>query len=378
MTVRRNAVLVSFVLMCLLVVPVGSVRAQEDREPNSRSAIYLGIWADPELDPQGHSSQERAIEARESAAPLGINRTFALHLHYYDWSELQGALEVGGVFHPDNDLLGDINHGRVPVISWKCDDTFFGSDGAIASGDASEDTVILQTARALAQYPGPVMLRWYWEFNVFHKNQNCRGDKREGFQSAQVYADFIGAWQHIRVLFHRAGADNVIFLWNPGTYKADGVAEDPHAFYPGNRYVDWIGVDTYQQTTETFAQDFDLFYSDFTERQYDHKPLMVGENGALPFEQTGVEQQWSYLLDLLSDVSGDRPDPGDKANRYPVLKAYCYFERGQAPENWVLDDNGHLRNGGLAAMKMLGASPSFAGKFPMFIGGGEGAGRGDK
>ncbi len=320
--------------------------------------VYLGIWADPDLDPQGHGSQERAIEVREGPAPLGVNRTFALHLHYYQWPDLAQALGApGSGFQPDNDLSGDIQHGRVPVISWKCDGFTPNSDAAIANGDPTEDALILTTARLLAQYPGPVILRWFWEFNVLHKNLTCRGD--DGKTPTQpVYDNFIGAWRRIRVLFHQAGADNVIFLWNPGVYKADGVEDDPHRFYPGNGFVDWIGVDTYQQTSEAFADDFDLFYNDFTDSRYGKKPLMVGENGALPLCGTplipncvNVEQQYPYLLGLLADV---------QANRYPLLKAYCYFENGRQAVNWVLDGAPAISAGGITALQMLGATPSFS------------------
>jgi hypothetical protein len=97
--------------------------------------------------------------------------------------------------------------------------------------------------------------------------------------------------------------------------------------------------------------------------------------------QTGVEQQWRYLLGLLDDVSGRRSgregtntddpetyrDPDqweaydeDEASRYPELKAYCYFERGRAPENWVLDDPGGTGHAGLAALAILGASHPFS------------------
>jgi hypothetical protein len=79
---------------------------------------------------------------------------------------------------------------------------------------------------------------------------------------------------------------------------------------------------------------------------------MVGENGALPASETGgVEQQYPYLLGFLTDAS---------ANRYPRLKAYCYFEQGHDITNWILDDNSGLGNGGLDAMRILGASPTFS------------------
>jgi hypothetical protein len=328
----------------------GMAMAEEKSDDRFRG-VYLGLWADPDKDPQGHMSPERSIEVREGAAPDGIIRTFALHLHYYEWTQLVGEL-VSGKFQPDNELLGDIDHQRVPVISWKCDDTGVGTntDALIAHGDPSEEAVILKTAAALKQYPGPVILRWFWEFNVFKKNFGCRGDSG-GAPSQQVYDDFIHAWRRIRFLFRLAHADNVIFLWNPGIYSFEGAQDDPHSFYPGNDFVDWIGVDTYQHANETFADDFDLFYNDFTDKRYGDKPLMVGENGALPYDETGVEQQWSYLLGLLADVQG---------HRYPKLIAYDYFERGRDVQNWVLDDNNGHGNGGLAALAIVGASPQFS------------------
>ncbi len=313
--------------------------------PVPATGIYLGIWADPSLA----SNQEKAIELREGPAPTGINRPFALHLHYYQWSDLSQELN-NGVFQPDTQLLGDLTHGRIPVISWACDGQVANSDHVIAGGNASEDAVIAATARALAQYPGPILLRWFWEFNDLTNNQVCRGDNGKA-PAPQVYSDFIGAWQHIRTLFQSAGATNVLFLWNPGHYNSDGGSDDPHGFYPGNNYVDWIGVDTYQRSaSSTFADDFGLFYTDFTASQFGNKPLMVGENGALGFSQNNTELQWTYLQGLLADV---------QSNRYPQLKAYCYFDAPGNTGAWVLDNNNGQGNGGLAAFAALAGSLLF-------------------
>lgn len=313
------------------------------------TGIYLGVWADPSLA----GGQEKAIEIREGSSPNGINRSFALHLDYYAWTDLSQELDGSGVFHPDPQLLGDISHGRVPVISWACDSSGMNtnSDHVIAGGDPGEDAVITATAKALAQYPGPVLLRWMWEFNDLANHQDCLG-YTSGTPTQQVYSDFIGAWRHIWQLFQSAGATNVVFLWNAAHYDADGNADDPHGFYPGNNYVDWIGIDTYQRSeTETFDDDFGLFYSDFTTSRFESKPLMVGENGAQNFVQNNSELQWTYLQGLLSDV---------QANRYPLLKAYDYFDSVGTNGSWVLDDNNGQGNGGLAAFAILGASPSFA------------------
>lgn len=318
--------------------------------PVPATGIYLGVW----VDPNQASGEESATQNLESAAPKGIGRPFPLHLIYLQWGEIAAMLH-SGVFQPNGALQGDIAHGRVPVISWSCDQTGTNSNHLIAGGDPGEDAILTATAQALKQYPGPVMLRWFWEFNQLNKNQSCRGDTG-GKPTQAVYDDFIGAWQHIYRVFQSVGANNVVFVWNPGSYSTAG-NNDPHGYYPGNAFVDWLAVDTYQNsTTSTFAQDFDLFYSDFTQSQYASKPLMVGENGSPNFSQYGVEAQATYLQGALSAI---------QANRYPMLKAYNYFDSQGTDtkgnfNSWALDDDNGHGNGGLAQLAILAASPLFA------------------
>jgi uncharacterized protein (TIGR03437 family) len=311
------------------------------------TGIYLGVWANPD----SATSQERAIEILEGPAPNGINRTFALHLIYLQWGDIQAMVDNNGVLQPNGALRGDINAGRVPVISWKCDQVRQNSNHLIAGGDPDEDALITASAKALAQYPGPVVLRWFWEFNLLTSNnsvanQTCLGNGGNP-PTQQVYNDFIGAWQHIWRLFQNAGATNVSFLWNPGHYGVDGDAADPHGYYPGNAYVDWIGTDSYQHlTTETFADDIGLFYSDFSQSQFGGKPLMVGENGAPNIAINNAEIQQAYLQSVLSAV---------QSNRYPLLKAYDYFSATDIDKtsNWILDA------GGVSELAILGASSAF-------------------
>jgi uncharacterized protein (TIGR03437 family) len=330
-----------------LLVLAGQAAFAAGKLPGPTSGIYLGIWANPSLA----SNQERSIEIREGPAPNGINHAFNLHLVYYQWDAIAQQLDSSGVLQPDTALAGDISHGRVPVISWNCDGSTPNSNHVIAAANASEDAVITATAQALKQYPGPVLLRWFWEFNVLGNNQSCRGDTG-GQPTPQVYSDFIGAWTHIWNQFQAAGATNVVFLWNPGNYN-EGGNDDPHGFYPGNQYVDWIGIDTYQKTTTgTFQSDFGTFYSDFSGSQYGNKPLMVGENAAQNFADNNTEMQAPYLQGLLADIG---------AGLYPQLKAYDYFDQvGNAPFDWILDNNNGQGNGGLAEMAVLAGSASFS------------------
>lgn len=330
----------SLALLAGLVFPIVATLQADSTLPIPAGGIYLGIWANP----SSAANQEAAVELLEGSS--GIGRPFALHLSYYGWTDLSQLLNPAGVFQPNTALQGDIDHGRVPVISWTCDRKTANSDHVIASGDPTEDANIIATAKVLAQYPGPVMLRWFWEFNLIGANdgnQPCRNDN--GTPTQQVYADFIGAWQHIHQLFQAAGATNVIFLWNPGHYTG-GDANDPHGYYPGNAYVDWIGIDSYQRTQNaTFTSDFGGFYTDFSASQYGGKPLIVGENAAANQCVYNAEVQQTYLRGILADL---------KSNLYPALKAYNYFDSpGNAPNDWVLDADG------LAALAAVATSTTF-------------------
>ncbi len=190
-------------ILTLLNVPVLSAGGPLQIPANG---VYLGIRANPTLG----ANQEAAIEVNEGNGPAGIGRRFSLHLLYYGWQAIASELDGNGVLQPDVELGGDIAKGRVPVIAWGCDMKINNSNSLVSNGDANEDAVITDAAKALAQVPGPVLLRWQWEFNHFNHSPNCIGNATG--PSPQLYADFIGAWRRIRTLFNTAGATNVSFV----------------------------------------------------------------------------------------------------------------------------------------------------------------------
>src|SRR5579871_1903454 len=110
--------------------------------PVPSAGVYLGIWANP----SSARNQEQAVESLEGPSPNGINHAFALHLVYYGWGDIAQMVTSGGIFQPDSDLAGDISHGRVPVISWRCDAATANSNSVIAGGNAAEDAIITTTA----------------------------------------------------------------------------------------------------------------------------------------------------------------------------------------------------------------------------------------
>lgn len=91
---------------------------------------------------------------------------------------------------------------------------------------------------------------------------------------------FIAAWRHIHDIFTAEHATNVIWSWDPTHqyHKYRHVAASfASEWYPGNRYVDWVGVDGYLGHGETFAQIFARQLRNI--RKVTSKPVFLAETG---------------------------------------------------------------------------------------------------
>jgi len=127
--------------------------------------------------------------------------------------------------------------GLIPMITWEpWINKFEGFDSRpldsslILLNKGCFDPYITRWAREAVRYGHPFMLRplhepgnpWY-AWSTEHGN------------SPAVEKE---AWQHIVKIFRAEGATNVAFVWTPYT-----VADT--ALWPGNEYVDWIGLDIF-------------------------------------------------------------------------------------------------------------------------------------
>jgi mannan endo-1,4-beta-mannosidase len=106
---------------------------------------------------------------------------------------------------------------------------------------------------------------------------------------------FVAAWRQIHDVFAAVGATNVIWAWtininSPGTRP---ISE----FYPGNAYVDWVGLDGYFRLRGTTFGG--LFGS--TMRQVEKlcdKPMLVTETGV----GAGIKDSGSEVSTLFAAV----------------------------------------------------------------------------
>ena len=109
-------------------------------------------------------------------------------------------------------------------------------------------------------------------------------------------AVFVSAWQHIVNIFRMAGANNVTWLWTVNIIDKNVPIPNPSQWWPGNSYVDWVGIDGYYYTpSQTFAQVFGPTIVDV--RELTKAPILVAETGA----SLAADQQ-AKINDLFAGV----------------------------------------------------------------------------
>lgn len=92
---------------------------------------------------------------------------------------------------------------------------------------------------------------------------------------------FKAAWRHIHDVFAAEHVTNVIWSWDPTHQHSQlrpGRAASPAGeWYPGNRYVDWIGIDGYVGSGQNFKEVFGYQLRDI--RRLTQKPIYLAETG---------------------------------------------------------------------------------------------------
>jgi len=222
----------------------------------------------------GEKSTESAVEGREAA----MGRRYDMELTYYDWRDP----------FPDQGEATMAAHDRIPVMTWygpgkaSYDDTTLSE---VNSG--ADDSWILRQARAIRSFGRPIFLRLMIEMN---------GDWYKGYSGHPH--QYVAAWRRVYDIFSRAGVKNVIWVWCPNL-----TPDNWNQYYPGDAYVDIIGVDGYNAWGEWVSPE--RMFGPFFARYAGRKPLMIGET-ATNNEGYGAAAWIIDLRNYLEKVAGPR------------------------------------------------------------------------
>jgi Glycosyl hydrolase family 26 len=160
--------------------------------------------------------------------------------------------------------------GSLPMVTWE-PQSYEGrrySLKGIAAG--RNDRYLRRAADVAASWGRPLLVRFAHEMNGswYPWSGSPRSFKR--------------AWRHVVRIFRKRGADNVSWVWTP--YANQGGSLPFRGYFPGDRWVDWVGLDGfnwgYGSSSYGFRRIFGASYRSLT--RLSSRPVMIGETGTNP------------------------------------------------------------------------------------------------
>jgi hypothetical protein len=206
------------------------------------------------------------------------------------------------------------------------------ADARIAAG--SFDAYLRAYAQSVRSYGKPVVLRlghemngnWYpWSIGV----------------NGNTAADYVAAFRHVHDVFAAQGATNVTWAWVPNV-PYTGSADLPSA-YPGDAYVDQVGLDGYNWgTTQSWGSTWQIFGEIFGAgvgqlQAITSRPIWLGEVAST--EVGGNKAAW--ITDMFATLAA-----------HPEVAGFTWFDFDKETD-WRIDSSATslqaFRNGLVAA-----------------------------
>jgi hypothetical protein len=217
---------------------------------------------------------------------------------------------------PLDEVKAIAKNGSVVLITWEPWVTHpLGTLNAISTGVfADYVTKFIQAAKDFNQ---PILLRFAHEMN---------GNWYPWDGAHNKGSSYLEAWRYIYNVREEIGATNVKLVWSPNNFDIPNEEWNKiAAYYPGDEYVDWLGIDGYNwgyDKWQSFDEVFGQAYQELV--KLSTKPIMIGEFASA--EQGGSKSDW--LLDAFTKLE----------QKYPQIKLCCWFDINKE-RDWRLDSS---------------------------------------
>jgi beta-mannanase len=216
-------------------------------------------------------------------------------------------------------------HGAIPLVTWE---PWLYTQGIsqpayslqkIMNGDF--DAYITKWAADSKAWGHPCFLR-------FAHEMNGNWYPWSELMNANSSGQYVQTWRHVHDLFTKQGVTNVTWVWSPNIEYAGSISL--YQLYPGDSYVDWIGLDGYNWGSlnnnqwKTFAQVFEPTYRAVLELS-PAKPLMIAEMATT--EEGGDKAAWisdAYMTQLPAS--------------FPKIRAVVWFNENKETD-WRIESS---------------------------------------
>lgn len=153
-------------------------------------------------------------------------------------------------------------HGATPLV--QINPAGIGMDAVAAGGG---DRYLRSFAREIRAFGRPVIIGFAHEMSGSWYPWGYRHTPP---------STWVAAWRHVVSVFRQQGALNAIWLWTVSSGSTD--TSLLRRYWPGARYVNWIGVDGYYyQPAKGFTQIFAPAIGAI--RTFSHAPILLSEVG---------------------------------------------------------------------------------------------------
>ncbi len=221
------------------------------------------------------------------------------------------------------------NTGIVPMLTWEPWNL-----EKINNGDLNG--YIKDFASKMKEYDAPIRLRFG------HEMIQDDNPATAGWYPWQDRSDeYKAVFQKVHDIFHNSiadggvGATNVEFVWAPNSNPSD--VGTLTKYYPGEKYVDWLGIDGYNfgnlgsgdtNPGQYFGDIFVNIYNSFTSADgisaFGEKPIMLAEIATSNHTGLGSFDKAAWITDaFLTMEKGLYPGRSDQY--FEKIKAFYWF-----------------------------------------------------
>ncbi|MGK9147074.1 hypothetical protein KXS11_05550 [Plantibacter flavus] len=244
--------------------------------------------------------------------------------------------------------------GMLPMVTWESRPITSGNDvvnepeytlpkilGDAATGvPGAYDEYIRQYAKDIVATGLPLALRFNHEMNgIWYPWAEMDGQGKP--INGNRPGDYVKVWQHVHDIFEQEGANAlVMWVWAPNIInnlpKHHQTPEYLASLYPGDDYVDWIGLSGYLRPAYKPDNDFTFGYT--FDRSLDAlralttKPIILAEVGA---SETGGHKA-AWLASMFEALS--QPKNADVIGLvWFSLAITTYVEGERTTNDWRID-----------------------------------------
>ncbi|MBN1103397.1 MAG: endoglucanase [Deltaproteobacteria bacterium] len=200
------------------------------------------------------------------------------------------------------------SRGAIPVVTWEPMYYKEGREIVIPQAEilgGRYNSYLDSFAREAKAWGKPFMIRFAHEMNISRYHWGTE-EQEYGPGSPRVYRDM---FRHVVSRFRKMGANNVLWVFCPNAESVPNASYDPTAswnqarrYYPGDEYVDVLGMDGYNWGTtrtkerhgwesrwKSFREVFQPIYEELKTLST-RKPLFIFETASA--DQGGEKNDW--------------------------------------------------------------------------------------